>query len=149
MDEEDEDRIIPPRSDQIETLNHNLDGASSDEDETAGAVPAQQPVQQPVNPLLDRHAYRTVPIANDGDPNHTLNYPFESGMDANSKSAAYYATWSVIQIILYLATPFFNALLRCTNDHYWNDPISMRDCNSSEWARLTPVGIRPETLHDP
>ena len=55
--------------------NHNLDGASSDEDKTTVTA------QQPTNPFLNRQTYGTVPLSMDGDPIYQLNYPFESGID--------------------------------------------------------------------
>ena len=56
--------------------NHNIDGASSDDDETAVTA------QLPTNPLVNRQAYGIVPLSMDGDTIYQLNYPFESGIDS-------------------------------------------------------------------
>ena len=92
-----------------------LDGASSDEEE-------ERPRQRPFNPILDRHPYNVIPIQLEGNPEYQLNYAFESGLNNDSKTIAYYSTWSVMQLILHLASTYLESLLVCTNAH--NDPTT-------------------------
>ena len=99
---------------------HNLDGASSDEEE-GNDLPL-------FNPILHRHPYASVAIETPvGNPEHRLAYPFVSGLNANSRTPASFENYSPIQLITSLAVPFFDALLNCTNAHFPTAPITMKD----------------------
>jgi hypothetical protein len=96
-----------------------LDGASSDEEGEEEA--------QPLDPVLDCHPYQPIDVNEAGNPLYQLNYPFQSNLNGTSKTIASYATWTPIELIIYLAAPFFTNLLACTNECFPQDTITMKD----------------------
>ena len=109
---------------EIAAAANIIDGASSDE-EINVEVPEER--ERAFDVRLHRHQYIAVNVLPNGDPAHQLNYAFESGLTNQSKTVNFYADWSVIQIILHLATGFFETLLTCTNRYYPTATISMKD----------------------
>ena len=101
----------------------HLDGATLSDDEIGQRRPRCR-----FDPLLDRHPYTAIAAAGDPPTHTSLKYALRSGLNEDAKTVEYYMTsWSVIQILLHLASTVFNVMLTSTNLYHLDAPISMKD----------------------